>query len=121
MRRLRLWRMVAYVSLAVAGVVGFWRVEQVQDDALMAQREVARLRIEADRRLCEKLNDANAVVFGLVQFSAGTRTIPPGTSPELAEVLRRADERGQELRAYAAEKLSPVPCETTIIEPKGDG
>jgi hypothetical protein len=117
-RHAYLFRLVAYLGVAVASSVGFWRVEVAIHHGETALARVEEVRHDADLHLCRRSNQDRRILLQLIERSARGGTPPPSASPELVEAYRLSAERAEEFRAYASAQLAEQPC--TLVVPKAE-
>lgn len=115
-RRAARFRLLAYAGLAIAGILGFWRVEVAINHGEHALARVEEVRREADLHLCRQSNQDRRILLQLIERSARGATPPPNASPELVEAYRLSAERAEQFRRYAADVLTQEPCNTVVPE-----
>jgi hypothetical protein len=92
---------VAYGILVVAVAVSF-HLDHQRDEDVRARDE--RTRLERLDSFCEQEERFNNILRALVFFNPGTE-VPPGSSPELVELIEKSNARLKALQDLANEQL----------------
>lgn len=95
-------RILAYVLMALVGILGFVRLEQITHRVTVNERRDA-------KRACVVANDNREVLRSLIERQ-GTVTVPPGADPALREAIQRSADQAAQFRAFAEERLQGVVC-----------
>ncbi len=98
----RTLRLGAYLLIVVIGIVGFWQIEQANDNTDQSAREAA-------YNLCVKNNEQNKAIRDLVSLGRPLQA-PPYADQGFKDYLAQSNQRNAEFRNVVSEKLADEPC-----------